>query len=367
MATVLLVSHTGRGTGFGRVAAGIAAALVPAFATHVVGLGPSQAGETWLGHDHDPCDGTRTFRLRELAAALRPAAVLLVGVGKLSAWQAEVLRDEGFAGSLVAYVPVEGDIWQPAPLAGLRHCTTLVAYTQVAAQALRRALPAAGPPVVVIPHAIDPLVAASGCRVALRRALFPAFAHRAEGSWLLNANRNDERKQPELTLQAFAEVAAAEPAATLVLHGQPHRPGVDLRQRCEQLGLRDRVIFSRAAGPWPELALAHLYRCCDIGVNSALGEGWGLIAFEHALHGGAQLLPAHAGLRELWGDAPHWVPLGEPQALDDVFAGRPPTATDLVQAMRHLIGQPQQSALIAQACGQRARQVSFGWPAVGAA
>lgn len=373
MVAALLVSHTGQGSGFGRVAAGIATCLGPVFDTHVVGLGPSPADAAWLGHDHDALDPTRTFRLRELARVLRPAVVLLVGVGKVSAWQAALLRADGFTGELVAYVPVEGRITNPGPLAGLRHCSTLVAYTHTAATTLWQALktgagPARQPRLVVIPHAIDEPLPVATDRPALREELFPTYARQAGNTWLLNANRNDARKQPELTLQAFAQVAAVHPHTTLVLHCLPRRPGLDLLLLCHRLGLRENVIFSRASAQvWPEPALAQLYACCEIGVNSALGEGWGLVAFEHACHGGAQVLPAHDGLCEIWNDAPYWVAAGEPHYIDEVFTGQVPAAADLAQALTDLVGQPAQVARVAAACGQQARRPAISWAAVGAA
>jgi len=374
VANVLLVSHTGRGSGFGRVAAGIAACLVLEFETHVVGLGPSQAGEAWLGHTHDPLDPTKTFGLRALATALKPAVILLVGVGKVAAWQATELRGDGFGGQLVAYVPVEGRIDNPWPLAGLRHCSAVMAYTHTGAAALRQALAAAAPAhllprIGVIPHAIDRLPQHTAPRPALRRELFPAFTQQAEHTWLLNANRHDDRKRPELTVRAFAQVVAEYPRTTLVMHCAPRRPGLDLQVLCSQLGLRERVIFSRPSEqmPWSEQALAKLYACCEIGVNNALGEGWGLVAFEHACQGGAQIMPTHAGLLEIWGDAPRWVPAGETHYIDNVFTGQVPAVADLAQALADLVGQPAHMAQVAAACGQYAHRASFGWEAVGAA
>ena len=375
MPTAIVYSNTGRGSGFGRIAAGIATALGPNLPTHVVGLGPSRATEGWQGHAHHPDDDTGTFRLRELVTELRPAVVLLVGAGSLAAWQAELLRHDGFDGTLAAYLPLEGRIWNPEHLRGLLLCSVLVTYTHSAARALTLALQALGPValprITTIPHAIEAAPPVPETRPALRQALFPAFAAQAGHTWLLNANRNDERKLPELTLRAFAEVVARRPATTLVLHGGVQRPGLDLHILRDELGLRRNVIFSRTegggpAGPWSEQALAQLYRCCEIGVNTAAGEGWGLIAFEHALHGGAQVMPAHEGLREIWGTAPQWVALGAERGIDEVFAGHLPAADDLARQLLHLVDNTEALLRVATACASHARQAAFGWAAVGA-
>jgi D-inositol-3-phosphate glycosyltransferase len=43
-----------------------------------------------------------------------------------------------------------------------------------------------------------------------------------------------------------------------------------------------------------------LYNACDVGINTLMGEGWGLISFEHAAAGAAQVVPDHMACSELW-------------------------------------------------------------------
>jgi glycosyltransferase involved in cell wall biosynthesis len=43
-----------------------------------------------------------------------------------------------------------------------------------------------------------------------------------------------------------------------------------------------------------------LYNACDVGVNTAMGEGWGLVSFEHAATGAAQIVPNHTSFIENW-------------------------------------------------------------------
>jgi glycosyltransferase involved in cell wall biosynthesis len=251
----------------------------------------------------------------------------------------------------------------------------IMAYTATGAADLEAALRATQesaqtlPPVFVIPHAIDRLpFSLPADRPNLRAALFPEHAHRAEGVWLLNANRNDYRKRPELTMAAFALVAKDLPQATLVLHCSPDRPGLDLRAERDRLGLGDNVVFTQDTypGPLTERQLADLYACCDIGINTALAEGWGLIAFEHALCGAAQILPAHKGLQEIWGGAPLWIPVGEKTAIDDVFSGQAPGTAALSAAVRYLVVDAAARQQVAGACAARASDYRFEWERVGA-
>jgi D-inositol-3-phosphate glycosyltransferase len=366
---LVVVSHTGRATGFGRVAAGIATALGTQYDVHVVGLGSARTREPWTAHGHDErFDPTRTSAAERVTADVRPDAAILVGEGRATAWMVTSLRRSGFGGGIAAYVPVEANIGHPSRLAGLADATLLVAYTEIGRAALTRAL-ALGPPVTTIPHGIDRAGRTRGGPQSRdRRNLLPAHEDRSEGIWVLNANRNDRRKRPELTLEAFAEVARQRPDATLVMHCAPRRPGMDLRIERDRLGVRDSVILTREAdtGAWTDARLARLYAACEVGISSATGEGWGLVAFEHSLRGGAQILPGHPGLREIWGDAPEWVPTAGEARCDHVFVGAVPSVESMSSALLSLVDDRGRREAVATACAARAGDPQLGWDEVGA-
>ena len=377
--SIVVVSHTGRGTGFGRVAAGIATALSTEHDVHLVGLGNAAPAEPWLGHQHDPVlDPTRTAAAESVVRATRPAAVVLVGEGELGGWIATRLRRDGFTGAVVAYVPIEGPVLDPAPLASLHNATAVVAYTRVGAAALLEAMTAtagtgAVPDLAVVPHAIDPATPAGSAedsRQLMRAELMRAAlmdAGSTAGPWLLNANRNDWRKRPELTMRAFAPIAERHPDARLVMHCTPRRHDMDLRIERARLGLVARVILTRdeSQRPWPEERLSLLYASCEIGVSTTMAEAWRLVAFEHARHGAAQVMPRHAGLAEIWGDAPLWVPLGQRTRVDLTFGGAEPHVGALTAIMHNLIERPQDLHTAGRACQRRAGDPSLSWETVG--
>ena len=68
-----------------------------------------------------------------------------------------------------------------------------------------------------------------------------------------------------------------------------------------ECGLGERLsvnpLGSRIVGD-DELNL--LYNACDVGINTAMGEGWGLVSFEHGAAGAAQIVPDHTACAELW-------------------------------------------------------------------
>jgi glycosyltransferase involved in cell wall biosynthesis len=50
--------------------------------------------------------------------------------------------------------------------------------------------------------------------------------------------------------------------------------------------------------------LNKVYNAVDVGINTCLGEGWGLVNTEHAATGRPQLVPDHTSLKEIFSDVP---------------------------------------------------------------
>jgi glycosyltransferase involved in cell wall biosynthesis len=121
-----------------------------------------------------------------------------------------------------------------------------------------------------------------------------------EGFVVLNANRNNHRKRPDRTIAGFAQFAQTRHDSFLCLH-MDSSEDYDLRAQARAAGIEPRVIFSDR-----ELTLENLnrlYNACDVGVNTSSGEGWGLVAFEHAATGAPQIVPRHSACAELWHDS----------------------------------------------------------------
>ena len=58
-------------------------------------------------------------------------------------------------------------------------------------------------------------------------------------------------------------------------------------------------------------ALNELYNACDVGINTSMGEGWGLVSMEHAATLRAQIVPQHSACQEIWQDKADCVPASE--------------------------------------------------------
>jgi glycosyltransferase involved in cell wall biosynthesis len=218
---------------------------------------------------------------------------------------------------MLGYLPLDGDIPEPHLIEGLVGFHSLYTYTQHAAEQLRGALHecAIPTPVAVAGHGVD--VSAFAPTESVRAADFDAGARMRlaqqlfdlpEPSWVvLNASRPDPRKRIDLSIEGFARFARERPSSVrLCLHHAIAYPQFvePLRQQAAALGLEDRILWwPPREAPLDDGALCALYNGCAVGINTSVGEGFGLVSFEHGATGAPQVLPDHAALRELWGEA----------------------------------------------------------------
>lgn len=298
-----------------------------------------------------------------LLARLEPDLVWIVYDAALYLVHREALA--GFP--TVLYCPIDGPNPTPETVGRLSDLALLVLFTETARGAVRAAAPSSAqlPPLTVLPHGLDattfrPL----GWSEAERRCHRRELLGREAGFVALNANRNNRRKRPDLTIEGFARFARTRSDAFLCLHMDPTHD-LDLPSMVGSAGIADRVIWSDR--PLPPADLNRLYNACDVGVNTSGGEGWGLVSFEHAAAGAPQVVPRHSALAELWRDAGVFLEPGEawraPMALceyQEVDAG------DLAAALARLYDDPAHFRDRARRAFETATVPRYRWDRLGA-
>ena len=111
---------------------------------------------------------------------------------------------------------------------------------------------------------------------------------------VLFLSRLHPKKHPDLLIDAFARVCAADPALHLVLAG----PGDDgyvetLRQRARALHVEDRVLFT---GLLSGDAVREAYRAAEVFVLPSAHENFGIAAVEAMAMGCATIISRHLDL-----------------------------------------------------------------------
>ena len=126
---------------------------------------------------------------------------------------------------------------------------------------------------------------------------------------VFNGNRNQPRKLIDQTIKAFAEFAKDKDDTILYLNMGEKDLGwavqelfeTEMRRRgadpAAKLAITPNMNYMTAP---PDEQLNLIYSAVDVGINTANGEGWGLVPFEHALCKKPQIVPAHTSCQDIW-------------------------------------------------------------------
>ncbi len=139
---------------------------------------------------------------------------------------------------------------------------------------------------------------------------------------VFNGNRNQPRKRIDITMWAFAEFQRNKPDTKLYLHMGVQDLGVNVAELAVRYGYDNKLILSTTENKIPSVfdeQLNIIYNATDVGINTSLGEGWGLVNWEHAATGKMQIVPNHSACKEIWSNGTaKLLPTVMPQMIDRV-------------------------------------------------
>jgi D-inositol-3-phosphate glycosyltransferase len=381
------------GSGFTRVLSAVLGRLAASFDVHYIGLGykgPTfvEGGLTLHPSNLQGGDVFGAYQCAKMVQALDARLVLLLNDHwMLRAYPRTLgpLRDRV---RTIAYVPIDGPLHDDALLGPLATLDDAVAYTTFGQRELTNGLarlaqrdPALTVPrVSVIPHGVDtatfrPLGGSVEAqlrpagRLAARRRLWPDEPDWHDAFIVLNANRPMPRKRIDLTIEGFARFAQGKPPTVkLWLHhaimNAEERAG--LVAQATRAGIQDRLRLSAlGASPLSDEALCLAYNAADVGLNTAMGEGWGLVSFEHAATGAAQVVPRSSACTELWDGAAEMVETTDAGVPPFTLLGmREPSVAGVAQALERLYADRQHLRAMSLAAYRNAVQPAYSWDAI---
>ena len=132
---------------------------------------------------------------------------------------------------------------------------------------------------------------------------------------ILNTNRNTYRKAHDISMKAFLELLRREKMDSrikLFINHQMDSPSgyniYDLLEvECLKLGLvyedvlnKHVFMFKNKVGHAEDSQINMLYNAADVGVNTCLGEGFGLCSMEHAALGKPQVISSVGALTDIF-------------------------------------------------------------------
>jgi D-inositol-3-phosphate glycosyltransferase len=373
------------GTGFTRVLEAIGRGLSDTFDVHWAGIGYAgpltvRSGVTLHPTNERGGDVFAAAGAASLVADLdAPIVLILYDLWMLHVY-GRTLPQLPRPPAVVAYVPLDGEIVDASRLLGpLGFVDRFVAYTRFGQERIERSireLVDAGADftasrVEVIPHGIDratffPL---PGGRAEARQQLFADDPEWRDAFIVLNANRPMERKRIDLTLDGFARFTRDKASGVklwlhhAVMDAEEH---ARVQALVEGFGLTDRVrLSSPADGPVSDEDLNLVYNACDVGINTALGEGWGLVSFEHAATGAAQVVPDNSACTELWAGAAELIETSDTGVPGfTALAMRMPDADGVAAALERLCADETHLQEMSAAAYRNATQPRYSWDAI---
>jgi D-inositol-3-phosphate glycosyltransferase len=390
---IIAIGYNTPGTGLTRVMHSIMRRLAGRHEIHYLGIGYSGETVRYQGltiYPTNPKGGDvfAAFQAMRVIEEINPSLLFILHDIWAFEYYLRLLGPYRDRLKIVAYIPIDGKIVNEEDAAPLEDSDRVVVYTQFARsefeQAFHRLREKRGggdfPTVEVIPHGVDrgsfyplPELAEAGLasagRANAKRRVFGDFPDLHDSFVVLNASRPDKRKRIDLTIAGFARFAAGKPAnVRLCLHHaiRGNAEEQQLASLIRQYGLKERVFLNPLGG---DIAgdddLNLLYNACDAGINTAMGEGWGLVSFEHAAAGAAQVVPDHTACSEIWRGRGQLIPSARSYIPEfSTLEMGEVSVEGVAQALETLYSIPRHQQQLAQAAFELTQKAEYSWDCV---
>lgn len=388
---ILAVGDAAVATGFARVLGSILQYLIHEYEIH-------QLGTNYRGDPHDKewkiypahlggeLQGVN--RLKPLVKMIQPQIVFMVNDLWVLADYVNELREFGRDVKVITYCPIDAGPVDQDVLERLEGIDQFVVYTQFAKTEVEKALALirkrkpdfSFPHIEIIPHGVDAVTFHSFSPDAIGRLNSPGRVEAIESLFggdvsaddtfiVLNANRNQPRKRIDITLKGFALFAGNKPAnVKLHLHMGVEDAGWNVVKLARRYAIEDRLILTTNGNNLPSVPdhqLNKIYNAAAVGINTSVGEGWGLVSFEHAATGAAQIVPRHSACEELWEGAALFVDpvmtLTAEQLLTDARIVAP---EGVAAALELLYADPETLKEMSIAAYRRASSPDYQWATI---
>lgn len=387
-------------TGFARVMHALLAAFSDHFEIQHIGLNYHGDPHPYPWDIYPAASGGDHYgigRAPELIERFQPSVIFAVNDAWVLNQTLEAIRHCRGNARVVVYTPVDGGPVDPGFVEAFDVADHVVGYTDFGTRMVRDAIEQVArsadrewrkPALSTIPHGVDtdifcPLdrhpdgrqvlekVGVEDSRLAAKRAMLPSLKDPETSFVVLNANRNQPRKRIDLTMDAFARFAHGKPDNVLLyLHMGLEDAGWNVPRLADHFGIQDRLVISSRSATIPSLPDSHLnliYNACDVGLNTSVGEGWGLVSFEHAAAFGAQIMTGHDTAVELWQDAavvvePSHIGINPRVSTEAKIAD----AADIAAALEELYANRERLKELQLAAYERATSAELEWPSIAA-
>lgn len=260
-------------------------------------------------------------RIKEFPGADIDMIFILNDLWMINEYLKEIRKQFDPVPPIVIYFPVDAREFDKRWFENFSIVSQAVVYTQFGYDVAK----AAGPEDVdfeIIPHGIDTEIFYQLMmpKNEIKKIAYPNMPEMFDDSFVvLNANRNQPRKRLDISLQGFALFAEGKPTNVRYYHHAGIKDvGWNIPKLADRYGMGDRLLLTsmeEGVQKIPENRLNLVYNAADIGLNTSMGEGWGLPSMEHAITGAPQVVSDNSASREIY----HDIGLLIPSIVDQTF------------------------------------------------
>ncbi len=217
---------------------------------------------------------------------------------------------------IIVYFPVDAKNMDLGWFKDFDIVSKTVVYTQFALDEVNKVKNNLG--ILKIPHGVDTSIfyKMDKPKEEIKKMVFPNRKDFLQSFIVLNANRNQPRKQIDISLEGFKLFAENKPEnVKLYCHMGTKDAGYDILRLAYELGIDRKLIITnnnRNTQRIPEERLNVIYNATEVGINTSTGEGWGLVSHEHAVTGAPQIVPDHSACKELFNTCGLLMPISLP-------------------------------------------------------
>jgi glycosyltransferase involved in cell wall biosynthesis len=376
VAKILYCGDVGCQTGFGRVAEYLIPALAKEHEVHALAVNyggdPNEMQQVCqmypaMAYGTDPFGSDR---IAELVQRIKPDLVWVTNdfwIG-VNLWHQIKELKETIPFKFFCYTPIDSYGIYPETMPPTQEWDGLATYTRFGAEELEKA--GYSKHIDIVGHGTDSAKFFPMDKMECRKALGVP----EDVFIVFNGNRNQPRKRIDLTIKAFIEFALDKPDARLWLNMGKKDMGWDLVPLFKRVA-RDmeydsvgKLILTSSAfsteNCLPVEQLNQVYNAVDIGLNTCIGEGWGLVNTEHAATGVAQLVPDHTSLKEIFHNVPR-IPIESWEVDRNYGLDRgQPSASKAAELLTQYYEDRRLLASAGKLCYERMCETELSWPAV---
>lgn len=376
MINILFISDLVVPTGWSRVAHGIIKFL-PRETFNITGLGINYRGDP---HPYDfpiypastgqPNDVYGFSRLEGLLRSKKFDIIYILNdVWVINEYLKKLEAFKEYRPKIVVYFPVDAKDHDPEWYKMIPMVDKAVVYTNFGKEVAEKALP--GFSFEVIPHGVDQDLFFPVDKKLARKSIFKKeeLGELENAFIFLNANRNQPRKRLEKTLEGYKLFLEKYPKGTLLyMHCGVMDADLNITKLAERMGIGNQLIMTSYKMGIQTVTIEKLnliYNASDVGVNTSLGEGWGLCNTEHAVLGAPQIVTDCSACTELFSDCGLLIPNGDNFLQSKLMTtGKLVHAEDVAKCMEDIYTDPALYAKLSVAGKTKFSSETYSWKTI---